>query len=143
MLKDEIDIENVISLLIEGKKWQEIADILSKKISKVIPLTTLFDFANKSEFSARVDNALKISADTFVDKAESALKDAPSNLVEVQRAKELAQFYMWKAGKRNPKTYSNNSKIDLNHSGDVTIRKVEVEIFKTKDGTTDNPDQGK
>lgn len=130
-----MDFEDIIQRIIEGDTYRSIA--LHYKVA----LTTLFDFLHTPEHSARAREALNLSADTAADKAEDVLKEAKGTMPEIMRAKELSQYYKWKASKRRPATYGD--KVDLNHSGDVTIRKVEVEIFKTKDGTTDNQAQGK
>ncbi len=99
MSKLEGKIDTIIEMLIEGDSYRVIANYLE------VPLSTLHDYTSKSEHSARVREALLYSASTFDDKAEQVLKDAESNSVEVQRARELAQHYRWKASKRAPKQY--------------------------------------
>jgi len=105
--------EEVWEMLIEGKTYRYIADYFGVKLS------TLSDFLNKPEHSARKKTSLEISADTFYDLAERALMaiddSAPNG--QMMRQKELAQFYLKKAGKRNPKTYGD--KIQTEHSGEI------------------------
>ena len=95
----QIDVEKLIDLIYDGKTYRQMADFFGVK------LATLSDFVAKPEHSARVKEALKASADTYADMAEQVLKDAKSNIVEIQRAKELSQYYKWKASKRSPKEY--------------------------------------
>lgn len=105
-----IDIELLIDMIIDGKTYRQMADIFGVKLS------TLSDFVAKPEHSARVKEALKTSSDTYADKAEQVLIDAKSNLIEVQRAKELSQYYKWKASKRNPRDYGD--KMDVTTDGE-------------------------
>lgn len=48
-----------------------------------------------------------LSAHTFEEKAEQALKDIPDDatMATVMRQKELAQHYRYRASKRNPATF--------------------------------------
>lgn len=118
----ENKIDEIIELLISGKSYRDIAEIMD------VPLTTLHDFTSKSEHSARVREALEYSASSFDDKAEKVLIDAKGTIPEIQRAKELAQHYRWKASKRSPKKYGD--KLDVEHSGEGM--KIKVVIDKTK-----------
>lgn len=107
--KLEGKIDQIVELILEGLSFRKIAERLN------IALTTLHDFTSKAEHSARVREALEYSAQTFDDKAEEVLLMAKSNLIEIQRARELAQHYRWKASKRNPRKYGD--KIDLTSNG--------------------------
>ena len=96
-------------MIIAGKSFRQMADILQ------VPLSTLHDFTSKSEHSARVREALDYSADSFSDKAEAVLIEAESLPTEIQRARELAQHYRWKASKRSPKRFGD--KVDITSAG--------------------------
>jgi len=110
MSKLDGKLDEIIEMLIDGDSYR----VVAKKLN--VPLSTLHDYTSKSEHSARVREALLYSASTFDDKAEQVLKDADSNLVEVQRARELAQHYRWKASKRAPKIYGD--KLDVTSDGE-------------------------
>lgn len=103
------DIDTVVSLILDGKTYRYIADCIK------VPLSTLHDNLSKSEHSARVREALLISADSYADKAEEVLLHAESDKNEIARAKELAQHYRWKSSKRNPQGYGD--KIDVTSAG--------------------------
>lgn len=105
-----LNVEEIISMLIDGKTYRKIADELNT------PLSTLHDFTSKPEHSARVRQALEYSASTYADQAEEVLIKAEGNLVEIQRARELAQHYRWKASKRSPKKYGD--KLDVTTDGE-------------------------
>jgi hypothetical protein len=122
--KQVIDIEFVITRLIEGDTYRKISEKLG------VPLTTLHDFTSKSEHFARAKEALNYSADTFADKAEQVLLDAKANLIEISRARELSQYYKWKAAKRSPQRYSD--KVQTEHSGSVQSTIVHVSDESTK-----------
>jgi len=104
-----MDIDVIIDLIIEGFSYRKIAEKMQ------VPLSTLHAFVSLPEHSARANNALQISAQTFDDKAEQVLIEAPADKNELQRARELAQHYRWKAAKRNPKKYGD--KVDVTTDG--------------------------
>lgn len=114
-------IDEIVEMLINGDSFRDIATRLN------VGLSTLHDFTSKSEHSARVREALVYSAASFDDKAEQVLVSAASNLVEIQRAKELAQHYRWKASKRAPKQYGD--KVDVTSAGE----KISTTIIKWGD----------
>jgi transposase len=116
--KSKLDgkLDTIIELILEGYSYRKIAERLE------VPLTTLHDYTSKGEHSARAREALEYSAQTFDDKAEEVLINAKSNLTEVQRARELAQHYRWKASKRNPKRFGDKLDTNLNHSGSIEIK---------------------
>lgn len=122
---DLIEIDQLLDYIHEGKTYREMADLFSVKLS------TLADFVGKAEHSARVKSALQLSADTYADKAEQVLIKARGTLVEIQRAKELSQYYKWKASKRSPKVYGD--KIDLTSDGksivpaQILIKPLDIE----------------
>ena len=107
-------IEEIIELITEGYTYRQIADKL--KVGK----TTLMDFTAKGDHFARVREAMEYSAESYADKAEQVLIDAKSNLVEVQRARELAQHYRWKASKRSPKRFGD--KLEIDNVGEALIK---------------------
>ena len=102
-----IDIDLLLDYIHEGKTYRQIADLFEVKLS------TLADFVAKPEHSARVREALNASADTYADKAEQVLIEAEPNKEEIMRAKELSQFYRWKAAKRSPNRYSDRQIVDM------------------------------
>lgn len=113
MAANSFDIEIVIELIIDGYTFRQIAEQLNIKLS------TLHYHTSTPEHSARVSQALEISAQTYEEKAELILITAEASAYEMQRARELAQHYRWKAAKRSPKKYGD--KIATEHSGEVKI----------------------
>lgn len=110
--KSKLDgrIEEIIELIIAGYTWLSIADKMGTALSN------LHKYCSKEEFSARVREALDYSASTYADKAEQVLIESVSDKNEIMRARELAQHYRWKAGKRSPKKYGD--KVDLTTAGE-------------------------
>ena len=108
MAVNGIDINTVIELIIEGSTFRQIAERLNVKLS------TLHDFTSKPEHSTRVSQALEISAQTYEEKAEYILINAEASAYEMQRARELAQHYRWKASKRSPKKYGDKMEVEQN-----------------------------
>lgn len=67
-----------------------------------VALSTLSRWvASDLERSARVREARRLAAEAWVEKAEQVVADA-KNGFELQRARELAHHYRWKASKINP-----------------------------------------
>lgn len=108
--KVELNIDEIVEMFLQGLSYRQIALGYNCSLGK------LHDFTSKSEHSARVREALTLSASTFDDKAEQVLLEAKSNTIEIQRARELAQHYRWKASKRSPKVYGD--KVDLTSGGE-------------------------
>ena len=113
--KPEINLDDVIEMILQGQTYRQIAENVKK------PLSTLHDFLARDEHSARVKEAFQISADSYADLAEEALKGAKSTIPEIQRARELAQHYRWKASKRAPKKYGD--KLDVTTDGEKINQK--------------------
>ena len=109
---EEISIDEVVEMIIDGFTYRKIAEELN------ISLRKLTDFIALPEQYARARLALETSAQTFAGKAEEILINAEASSIEIQRARELAQHYRWMASKRNPKTYG--EKIIQ----DITLTKV-------------------
>lgn len=109
-----LDIDKICDDIIEGLTYRQMAGKYK------VALSTLFDFIHKAEHSARAKSAISISASMYADKAEEVLIAAESDKNEIQRARELAQHYRWKASKRNPKDYGNNNSTEITGSLSVT-----------------------
>lgn len=103
-------IESIIDDIINGLTYRQIAE------KEGVSLSTFHDYLCKPEHSARVRLALDVSASTYADKAEEVLQQAEGTKEELMRARELAQHYRWKAGKRAPKKYGD--KIDVTTEGE-------------------------
>lgn len=118
-------IDEIVEYLLEGYSFRQIAEKLKVK------LTTLHDFTQRSEHSARVREALEYSAQTFDDKAEEVLISADGTKEELMRARELAQHYRWKAAKRNPRRYGD--KVDVTTDGEKLPATLNVTYTKPTD----------
>ncbi len=116
-LVKHFDIDIVCNMLVEGKRWADIAK------SFKVPVSTLHThISNDVELSVRAREARKQSADSYAEKAETVLLLAKKDLIEISRARELAQHYRWMAGKRNPRTYG--EKVQTEHSGVIGIQPI-------------------
>jgi len=106
-MKLEGKIEALIDFIVEGKTFRQIAKVMGCSIS------TLHYFLALPEHSARTNAALALSAAQYADKAEDVLIECQSTMTEVTRAKELSQYYRWKAKMRDPKKYGDKIDVDL------------------------------
>lgn len=107
--EQSLSIDLIVEDILEGKTFRQIAEKYAVSLGKI------HGFLHSDEHSARAREALEISSDTYADKAEQVLIDAPKDFVEIQRARELSQFYKWKASKRAPKKYGD--KVDVTSDG--------------------------
>ena len=123
--KIELDLDNIVEMILQGDSYKTMAQKLN------IGLTKLHEFTSNTNHSARVREALIISASTFDDKAEQVLLDAKRDMVEIQRARELAQHYRWKASKRAPRVYGD--KLDLTTDGNE-IKSPTIIVHDTDTG---------
>lgn len=106
----EVLIENadeVIEMIREAKTYEEI----QKKFG--VHPKYLSDFIVNSEYSARVRDAQKESAETIAAKAEKVLLELEKgcDTAEIARARELAHHYRWLAAKKNPQRFGDSTKI--------------------------------
>jgi len=123
------DYELIHQMLVDGETYRNVA----KKFG--MSLTTLYDYINKPEHSTRTREALTFSADTFYDLAEEVLREIPNNATQGQitRQRELAQYFMKKAGKRNPKSYGD--KVDVTSDGKAIAQPPIQWISATNEST--------
>lgn len=132
--KHNLDIEVIIPMLIEGKTYRAIAEHLQ------VPLATLHDFCSRNDSQEgissniiRVRQALDMSAQSYADKAIDVLTNAEGTFQEINRASHLAKVFLWMASKRSPKTFGNNSEVDITKT---------TKIIKVKSASTDVDDKG-
>lgn len=129
-MAEEFNIDKAVEFLLEGKTYRAIAEHFN------IPLSSIHAKFSLPEHSARVREALSISADEYADKAEKVLIEAEwdENMgdFDLKKARELSQYYKWKAAKRNPRRYSDKLDIDHTTGGDKISNIPVIEWVKTK-----------
>lgn len=92
-----------------------------------VALSTLIGWiASDAERSARIRDARRLAAEAWVEKAEQVVADAKNNF-ELQKARELAHHYRWRASKISPQY---NDKVVQEHTGPgggpVSITKIQL-----------------
>ena len=133
MLKLDGKIDEIIEMIIDGKSYREIANAYK------VGLGTLHSYTSIPEHSARVREALQISANTYDDEALEVLKNCDGTKEEISRAKEIAQHLRWRASKRNPKQFGNQ--IDIT-SKDEKINNQPIIIDWSNNDKTDTEAEG-
>jgi hypothetical protein len=93
-------------------------------------LTLLFEFLHNPEHSARIKEVRQASADMDSDRAEQVLIESEGTMAEVTRARELAQFYKWRASKKAPKYYGDKLETESNQSETYQPPQINVTISK-------------
>lgn len=111
---DETLIDLIEQLIIKGKSFRSIAKLLK------IEHSSLSRWLSKEQHSARVKMAARMSADYYADMSIQVLKDAPSDKLELLRAKELASAYRWMARVRDVSKYG--EKLDVTSDGQQLVQ---------------------
>jgi len=93
-------------------------------------LTLLFEFLHNPEHSARIKEVRQASADMDSDRAEQVLIESEGTMAEVTRARELAQFYKWRASKKAPKYYGDKLETESTQSETYQPPQINVTISK-------------
>lgn len=85
-------------------------------------VNTIYSWFHKKENIERYQAALSERAEFYAEKAEEFILNAPSDKVELMRARELAHHWRWRASKSNPKRYGDSSKIEL--AGKLEVKQI-------------------
>jgi len=104
---DEIGIDAICDMIVEGKPYTEIAQLAGGSKASFIRWLAL-----DADRSARAREARSLSAATFDEMAEAEIRQA-SDPFELARAKELAHHYRWRSAKRNPAEFSEKLQQEL------------------------------
>lgn len=107
-------LETIEDLIVNGQTYSSICK--TYKIS----LTALSRWLAHPQRIARATMALKISADYYADMSIQVLKDAPSDKIEIMRAKELSSAYRWIARVRDVNKYG--EKLDVTSEGKAIVQ---------------------
>ena len=102
-------LNTILTKITEGKTYRSIAKELN------IKLNSLAMFLSTAEHLAPTRQALKISADYYADMSIQVLKSAPSDKLELMRARELSSAYRWMARVRDVSKYG--EKLDVTTDG--------------------------
>ena len=115
--KSKLEINDICDRIIDGKTYRQMAKHYD------VSMFTLHKYLAEKEHSARAREAFILSADTYADKAEQVLLDAKKDSLDLMKARELSQFYKWKAAKRYPKGFGD--KVDVT-SNEQTIHQTDL-----------------
>jgi len=117
-------IETVIEDIFQGLSYRAMASKYG------MSLTVLFDFLHQPEHSARIKEVRQQTADMDADRAEQVLIEAEGTMAEVTRARELAQFYKWRASKKAPKYYGEKVEVEASGNENTPPPNITVNISK-------------
>lgn len=106
--------EKIMSLIMEGNSYQTIA-----KEMGVHPVTMMRWFDATEDRAQLVARARQASAYTFVEQAEQGIREAKT-ILELARARDLAQHLRWKAKAFNPRQFGEKAQLE------VTVQKKEA-----------------
>ena len=117
-------LETVLEDIFQGLSYRAMASKYG------MSLTVLFDFLHEPEHSAQIKHARQQSADMDSDRAEQVLMESEGTMAEVTRARELAQFYKWRASKKAPKYYGDKLETESNQAESYQPPQITVNISK-------------
>lgn len=103
---DELGVDAFCDRIVGGESYTAIAQSIGVSVASVCNWLAL-----DVERSARVREADRLSARTAEDKAEQVLLDKQ---MPVDRARELAAHYRWRAKMRDRKQYGDQVQVDAN-----------------------------
>lgn len=103
-------LDEILDLFADGDAFR----VVAKKMK--VSTRTLNKFLSLPENHAHYKGVLQESSDSYASMAEEVLMNSPSDKIEIQRARELAQHYRWMASKRNPRKYG--ERLDLTSDGE-------------------------
>jgi transposase-like protein len=117
----------VLAMIETGLSHREIA-----RIAGCVPSAVTRWLRADEHRSARADSAMKDAAQAFDDLALEAIKFSPAE--EIQRTRELAQHYRWKASKSNPQRYGDRTTLAGDKDHPLELRsKQEIATTLTRD----------
>lgn len=103
------NVDEIIEDLLKGLTFIELA------VKYDVSLTSVFSWRYKSEYCKLVEEAMLWTSEMDQQKAERVLIEGEGKtLPEIIRRKELSVFYRWRASKRAPKVFGNNSETNVN-----------------------------
>ena len=118
---DMYGIDWVCEQILELRSLTAIAEDAGVGLATLLRWTTA-----DAERSTRVSQARRVAAEAWVEKAEQVVADAKNNF-ELQKARELAHHYRWRASKISPQY---NDKVVQEHTGPgggpVSITKIQL-----------------
>jgi hypothetical protein len=103
---DAIGIDDVCEMIASGMSMRRIAERAEVSVGSVA------NWLAEPERSARARAARTNAAAHWDEEAERVIQDAESDSVEVQRARELAQHYRWRAKAFAPGAYGDRVQVD-------------------------------
>lgn len=109
-------IEAICSRIANGETYTAIAKGLVVSVGKLSEW-----ISGDKERSARANEARRMAAKVWDEKAEQELRSAPDPF-ELTRARELASHYRWRASKIAPHEYGDKQQVE--HSGSMTLEQL-------------------
>lgn len=106
--------EDVLEWIVQGVSFVKVAEKLN------IPESSFFYWRKNSKYSALITEALEFSSWKDEQRAEDILTEAiemeEESIAQVMVRKELSQYYRWRASKKKPHYYGNNTEIKHTHT---------------------------
>jgi len=124
---DELGIDAVCDMIIDGMLLREIC----RKLGIKGHASLIAWISSDKDRAKRVEAARRLSAIAHEEAALESIRSANGKLA-LAKAKEEAHHQRWRASKLNPQAYGD--KLDLNHSGQTTVRVKDYTGRKREEG---------
>ena len=132
MVLETIGIDAICSRIVDGEMMSDICRDIG------VSRPTLTEWINSDpDRQARSDRARIEAAAAYVEAAERAILDAPSDSTELTRARELAHHFRWKAARSNPRRYGDRVTQEITGADGGPIQTASITI----DASALDPDQ--
>lgn len=132
LILDAVGIGTICARIQDGDMLSDICRDIG------IARSTLAAWCNSDpDRAAQFAQARIEAAGAYVEAAERAILDAPSDSTELTRARELAHHYRWKASKANPRRYGDRVTQEITGADGGPIQTASITI----DATALDPDQ--
>lgn len=117
------NVEDIVEMIIGGASFRKICATYN------VPMQTYFTWRLTSQYSSLIEAAMIYSSECDVEKAEEILLEeaGEKDIANVQRRRELSQFYRWRASKRNPKVFGNKTEIEQTVNINTGVTKDEMQ----------------
>ena len=115
-LLEQAGFESIVERIESGESQREVARSFGVSSSKLH-----YWLRSTVERSARIDEAMKLSAEGWLDRGLDAIIAADPDPAEIARARAIEQHCARRAAIRNPAGYGDKIDVNAKHSGSVGV----------------------
>lgn len=127
---ESVGVEVICARVEAGESLTAICEDISEQAGIPVDMGAMHRWMNSDDQrSARYLAARKASASSFDQLALNTLRDAPSDKVEIMRAREIASHMRWMAKTRDPRQYGDKLEVDQKSTVTHNMGEVDAQIL--------------